>query len=280
MTETLRPRVGIVTDGAADGIREKNVSVVPINILFGDDSYETGIDLSNERFRELIETRQVIPTTSVPNRVRFYDAYDSLVGKQDLDVISIHVGSKFSGTCGMAESIAQEYNGRVKVFDTGTVSGAQGLMVMKAQEMANNGVNSEKIMETLTDMKERITLRVVIPNLDYVKKSGRINVTQLYVGKILGLIGIAQIDNNISTPVERIIGERRIINWLTDYATKESIPEQIMVLDYGARKFSEGLRERLIAKGKVPENRINLGDLGPVGSSHGGPGTVGMVVLR
>ena len=284
---------GIVTDGAADMLRNdvlekdfyirgEDVLVVPINILFEKDSYETGIDLTTERFRELIKERKVIPTTSIPNEERFCDAYNELVNRQNLDVVSIHVGSKLSGTRDMAEGVAKKYNGRVSVVDSGTVSMAQGLMVIEAEKMAAKGATKEKILEMLTEMKERTTLRAVIPNLDYVKRSGRLNVTQLYAGKMLGLIGIAQIDNNISTTAKKIIGNRRTINWLTDYATQEgkNVPKRVVLLDYGARQFSEDLKQRLIVKGKVPENRINLGELGPVTSSHGGPGTVGMSVLR
>lgn len=155
MAENLRPvGVGIVTDGAADNIRREGVLVVPINIMFEKDSYETGIELDTNEFRRLVKETGIIPKTSIPNRFRFFDAYDKLVGGQNLDVVSIHVGSNLSGTCDMAEGVAKEYNGRVKVFDSGTVSGAQGLMVRKAQDMANSGATSEEIMEMLTGIKE------------------------------------------------------------------------------------------------------------------------------
>jgi DegV family protein with EDD domain len=169
--ERLRP-VAIVTDGAADlpplidlekmfGIaKEVPIKIVPLEVRIGNKTYKDSVSLMGG-INEV--TRTNLPKTAAANEEQFYDVYKELVTR-DFRVISLHVeGSnekhKLSGTLDSAIAASRRFDlGQVEIVDTGTVSMAEGLMVIKAAQMASNGLSQQEIVKNLQEIRKRISL--------------------------------------------------------------------------------------------------------------------------
>lgn len=284
--------VAIVTDAAADLPSSEELKTrfgvgpipqIPLSITFENDGQTdkyTTEDLDNKKFKELINETGIIPKTAALGEERFLNVYNELVTK-GFDVISIHLSDTLSGTGMVARNAAKEFSsGRVTIYNSETVSMAQGLLAIMAEKEAANGVPVEKILEKLDDMRKRTTLRAVLPNIKYLEASGRLSKPKAILGTILRIIPIVQIDHAKMRVLEKIRTSPKVLNWMTDYINEGEIPEQVAIVNFDADEATNNLVEKLIKDANVPKDRIYRGDLGPVTGSHGGPGSWAMITVR
>ncbi len=95
-------KIKIVTDSTCDLPREmieaEDITVVPLYINFGEESYRDGVDISRSDFYEMLPKAEVQPTTSVPGIGVFVRAYQNLIDAGADHIISIHISSHLSNT--------------------------------------------------------------------------------------------------------------------------------------------------------------------------------------
>lgn len=295
-------KVAIVTDGAADLPKDSelqfryqidHIPIVPLNVSFGTKNYKSGVGLGTELFIKLIDEERakgsgIIPKTAAPNEFDFCEQFETFV-RQDLDVISVNAGSNLSNTVQVANVAAENFSNRVSVCDTGTVSMAQGLQAIMAEKMAADGASRTEILEFLEDIKSRITLRAVTPNIPFLRESGRVSHLTSIFGQVLKIIPIIQIDHSqvkISGIVRRYGSDElkitsRAKDWMVDdYLKRGNRPQHIAILDLGVKEVADELKEKVIQETNLKEKDVYRGDLGAVTGSHGGPGTWVMITLR
>jgi DegV family protein with EDD domain len=94
--------IRIATDSTCDlppgYFQDYDITVVPINIQFGTETYEDGVTIDRETFVRKIDEMGILPTTSQPSAGQFEQYYDKLREEGATDIISLHVTSKLSGT--------------------------------------------------------------------------------------------------------------------------------------------------------------------------------------
>ncbi len=299
-------RVMIVTDEAADFPRQielrrklgvELVRVIPIGLTIGKDSFVVGESenkdspsIDNETFRKRINEEMssksgFMPKTNASLEIDFDKIYRDLITR-DLDVVSIHVSQALSETIANATRVVENIKSdRVSIFDSQTVSMAQGFMVIEAEKMAANGATSNEIIEMLTELRVRITLRAVTPNLPFLVASGRVPQAKAMIGRILNLVPVIKIDHIVEKKDVEQVGmfkkrvKNQAVEWMESYVEKKN-PQRVAIVDFGAKEDADELVERLIKNGVLPEDKIYRGDLGPVTSSHGGPGTWATVMVE
>src|SRR4030043_201007 len=129
--------VKIVTDSTSDippqVLKDLGITVVPIYVVFGNNTYRDRVDIGEEEFYSKLSQDSVHPTTSVPSPKDFADVYNKLAKETD-EIISIHLTSKESGTYNSAllgkELVTKKC--RVEVLDSLSVSLGLGLIVIHA----------------------------------------------------------------------------------------------------------------------------------------------------
>jgi DegV family protein with EDD domain len=148
----------IVTDYAADISPEQlegfEVHYLPLMITIDGKTYRSGVDITPSEFYELQEKAKEIPTTSQPSPGDFADLYRNLA-KKDPDILSIHISSGLSGTVNAARigaSAVSEAN--VEIYDTKTLSGAQGWHVEMAAKAVRAGWDKHRILSMLKQITE------------------------------------------------------------------------------------------------------------------------------
>jgi DegV family protein with EDD domain len=282
-------KVLVFTDAAADlpSIEELKtrynigpIPQIPLAVNFGEHSFEVGINIDSKLFSDLVSNSNTIPKTSALSSERFLDQYKKQA-QDGLDILSVHIGDNLSEVGNQARSAAKEIkSSRVTVYNTGTVSMAQGFLAIEAERAAAAGLNLEQIISILDNKKDRCFLRAVTPNLPYLRASGRASHIQEVLGSILKMNPILQIDRGKVDNVAKPRTGRKAIDWLVNFANENQTIEQIAILDFEAQKDADDLTARLVKEAKIPEDIIYRGILGPVTASHGGPGTFVMVAVR
>ena len=144
----------IVTDSSMDmpvgWDKEYEISILPVNINFGEKTFRQGIDLSVEQFYRMVNDLKMIPHTSLPSPVQIMDFYRKIANKGDT-ILSLHVASKMSGTYNAvqlaAREIASEFN--IFPFDSGNGSAGLAYMCKEARLCQRAGLSVQEIEATL-----------------------------------------------------------------------------------------------------------------------------------
>lgn len=183
-----RPPV-IVTDAGCDlppDIFERyQIQVAPLTLLFGEETYRSGVDMTQEQFYARLSRGDVHPTTSQPTVGDFVDLYKRL-GQDGTPILSIHMSIGLSGTVNVARLAAKELPGQaISVWDSGTLSSAMGMQVLTAARAAQAGYDTDSILPLLKQTHESCDLLFTVEDLTYLHRGGRIGAVQYQIGQLL-----------------------------------------------------------------------------------------------
>ena len=275
--------VRVVTDSTADlppdVVRELGITVVPLLVLFGDEVYRDGVDLSSEEFFERLTTSPVLPTTSQPSVGAFQATYRELAAQTD-EIVSIHISARVSGTCESALQACNSLGGspRVEVVDGETTSMGLGFQVIAAARAAQRGAGLDEVAAAARSVGRRVHLLVLLETLEYLRRGGRIGRAQAFLGSVLNLKPLLTIREGIVHPVARVRTRVRALDQIFRYCMAYGEIEEVAVMHgttpEDAEMLAQRVRERLAG---VP---VRVGRLGPALGVHGGPGIIGVVVVE
>jgi DegV family protein with EDD domain len=186
-----RRPVSVVTDSACDlseeVIRAHGIHVAPMSLMDGDRTYRDGIDISAEEFHERLRGQSALPTTSQPSPQAFLDAFARALEEGEA-VVGVMVGSTLSGTLRSAEAAAaRSGQGQVHLVDSLGASLLEGLLVLKAVELAELGSAPEQIVQEVRRVRAQSGLLFTVETLDRLLASGRVGRGQALVGRVLDL---------------------------------------------------------------------------------------------
>ncbi len=272
-------KVKIITDTACDltldYLKGRGIKVVPMTINFSNHSYEDGINLTRDEFYKLLTTSAKLPTTAQPTPGAFLRAIKE-VTDQDDEAIVITISTGMSGTYDSAvmarDQLAQKE--QVSVFDSRTASLGQGLLVIKAQEMADAGLEKKEILKELIKIRSRLYSVFTLDTLEYLEKGGRVSKVQAVVGEILNVKPILHVNREgqiISR--EKVRGRRRAIKRILDIMAEDGreLFKQLITIGHSrcpeeAENFATEIKRLYGVKD------IIIGELSSTVGTHTGPG--------
>src|SRR5439155_808294 len=163
---SARWAVRIVTDSTSDMspklARELGVSVVPLSVIFGDESYKEGTEIGHDLFYDKLVRSKVLPTTSAPSPGDFLAAYEPILA-DGADIVSIHISGKLSATGNNARQAAEQLSdrgGKIEVIDSRSVSLGISFLVCAAAAVAysTNPQDAEDLCRRLREALPGITV--------------------------------------------------------------------------------------------------------------------------
>ena len=152
-------------------LRQWNISLIPMHILMGEESYLDGVTIHPADVFAHAQNGGKMPKSAAPNLVEYTDFLAPFARDYDA-VIHINVGSKFSSCFQNARLAAQEF-GNVYVVDSENICTGQGYLVLQAAKWAADGLPPKNISMRLQGLAKRVELSFVLNQLDYMAKSGR-----------------------------------------------------------------------------------------------------------
>jgi DegV family protein with EDD domain len=175
--------VAIVTDGAAslptDLAAECGVAVVPMWLnLEGHEVRESDCSLD-----DVLRAENV--TTSGPSPGEFEQAFTTMLG--DDGVVVLTIAASMSSTYQAAALAAKELGDRVRVIDTTTAAGAEGLVVLAAARAARAGGDLDAVEAAARHAMSQVRLVATMPSLDHLVRSGRVPGIAGWAGRHLGI---------------------------------------------------------------------------------------------
>ena len=268
----------IVLDSTADfpeaPERFPNWRVVPLYVLFGDESYRDYVELSPEAFYARLRTAEQLPTTSQPTPGDFLAAYETLTEYER--VYSLHISSALSGTYQSARTAAAEIGDKMRVVDSESASAAIAMLGLALQRRLEDGTTDEEIDALIARFKERAGLIFTVDTLEFLRRGGRIGRASAWAGELLHVKPILTIKREV-VPIKRVRGNRKAVQEFVSAFTSATsdVPSlKVGIAHADAPERAEQLRK--MVRAERPQAEIELiTTLGAVVGTHSGPGTVG-----
>ena len=278
--------VRIITDSAADlepaELEQKNITCIPLSVMFGDQEYQENVSLSKEKFYELLLSAPVLPKTAQPSPQYLLDLFEQAKEAGD-EAVYICLSSALSGTfqsAMMTKNLAD--SGLCHVVDSRNATGGQRQIVEYAARLRDQGANGAQIVEKLEAMRDRIVLYACIDTLEYLYKGGRISQTAYTLGSLAQIKPIIRVDESggIAIPT-KAMGMRKGMDYLCKRLEQQNPDGEfpLYVMYTNNRSVAETLAEKIRKMGyDVPESNIIA--VGAAIGSHVGPDACGIVYVH
>ncbi len=279
------PRVAIVTDSAADlppdVVRETGITVVPLIVSFGDESFKAGVDLSTEAFWErTLAPGAPFPTTAAASPGDFHMAFAACFERGADSIVCVDVGSELSGTIKSARIARDMLADRdIHVVDSRSASMAVGLLVEMAAEMAAAGDDAATIAAELERRRQDIDLYLTLDTLEYLKKGGRISPATAAIGGLLALKPIITVREGKVETTDRVRTRGKAVERTIELLTQRPIERLAVLYTPGADvdTFRDAVVDR--SQREIDPAYISTELVGPSVGPHIGPACIGAVVM-
>jgi DegV family protein with EDD domain len=278
----LAMAVNIVTDSLGDiphGVAEElGVTVIPVYIGFGTETYRNGVDITTEQFYERLARSKTPPSTMVPSLGDFVTVYDRLAEQTD-EILVITLSSKFSALHEVAQQAVKlmKQKCRVEVIDSLAGIMGEGMIVLATAKAARAGASFDELVKITRHNIPRTHVRMAFDTLEYLKRGGRIGKAQALLGSVLRLNPILGIRDGEAAPFARKRSRDKAIDYLYHFATGFAHIEEMAVEDATTPDEADMLADRL---GTIfPRERIYRSKVSPVVGVHVGPHVLAVSVL-
>ena len=256
-----------------------DIRTVPINIQFGTETYQEGIDIDRPTFFRKLE--EVMPTSSQPSPGQFAEVYRELAD-QGHSILCVVITSKHSGTyqsAVLAKSMLPEAD--IEVFDTLSISIGTGYQVLAAARAAEEGQSMEEIIQLLEGIRSRMYLYLTPATLKYLQKSGRVGKLAGALASLLNVKPIIKVEDGVLEAFEKVRTRSKSLDRiveLTAEAVGTTEPVKLGIPHAEVPDEAEELRERLESTFNCDE--MHVVDLACSLTVHGGPGIIGIISYR
>ena len=270
-------KIALVTDSTCDlpesVVKDKNITVIPLNVHFGDETFLDGIDLQSNEFFEKLSTSEIHPQTSQPSVGRFVETYNDLLKKHD-SILSLHISSKLSATYNSALQAQKEIgNEKIKVIDSMNGTLGLGAIVHHIADLNQKGESFENLVKEAENIIPNAIFMGLVPTLEYLAKGGRIGKARAFMGSLLKIKPIlSAVDGEIQS-----VGKARTLIKGMDFIVEEMKNRKIsklFIVHANHEERANLLKEK--TKDLIDPKDVIIAEFGPVVGTHLGPGAFGV----
>jgi DegV family protein with EDD domain len=275
--------IRIVTDSSCDlpqGILDDyGITVVPLYINIGSESYLDGVTMSREEFYEGLPDFDSHPMTSVPGPGTFIEAFDELADGGAKEILAIHVAGSLSAMVNSARLAAEEWDKLpVTVFDSGNLTLGTGFQAMAAAKAASEEQTMDEIVTLLKDQAARTYCFAALDTVEFLRRSGRLTRFQSSLASILQIKPLLKM-NSGEFDMERVRTRKVALDRVIELLSELGPLEELALVHTHAPEEAEVLGGK--ARHLAPEGAFSLSaEVTPVIGTHIGPGAVGFVAIK
>ena len=279
-------RVAIVTDSTAyipnEQTKQLNISIVPLILVWGEESFEDGVDMLPEDFYRRMENSKLMPTTSQATVLSIKSAFDGLLA-QGFDVLGIFLSSKLSGTVQsaiQARAMLQKGQEKIVIFDSLATTMAMGWPVLTAARAAETGENLLECQKLAKQARSQTGVMFVVETLEYLHRGGRIGGAQAMLGNILKVKPLLELQDGRIESVEKVRTKKHALARMLDLVEQKVAGRTpIRLATVHANAEAEALLLLETARQRFNPIESLISPLSPVIGAHAGPGTVALAYL-
>jgi DegV family protein with EDD domain len=275
-------KIAWITDSTAYITEElknhKDVYVLPLSIIFGDEAFEDGVDLSTDELYKKINSEKEIPKTSQPSVGKTAELFSQL--KENYDAaIAIHISSKLSGTLEATRSAGEIAEFPLETVDSKSMSYAITSLLLSGIRQSDEETDYRQLAANLRKESELHENLILLGNLEQFYKGGRMSGTQFLLGNLLKIKPIIRINPSGEFMLaEKVRSEKkatnRILELFSESYSKYAV-SQIQILHGNVPDRANEIKQELLSK--YPALDIVMGEISSTIAVHAGEGTVGLM---
>jgi DegV family protein with EDD domain len=270
--------VKIVTDSSSDIppeiARELDITVVPLSVRFGAQTYRDGIDIMPEEFYRRLVAEPVHPATAAVSPGDFAGVYDKLAAEAG-GIISIHLSQKVSATYNAAvqgRSLMENKACPVEIIDSRFVTIALGLITIGAARAAQAGKDMQEIVAQVNALVPCMRVYGILDTLKYVMKGGRLGRAGPFISSILPVKPVLTMKDGTVAPIGAARTRLKAIERLCGLIASVPMVQEIGIAHSATEEELLSFVERI--KSILPDIKPVISRLGPALGVHGGPGSI------
>lgn len=281
-------KIRIVTDSTADIAaelrNELGIEMVPLRVLFGEETFLDAVTIDSEQFYEKLATASAMPTTSQPTPNEFSEVYERILQEDpEATIISLHLASVLSGTYQSAVigSSMVEQEADITVIDSKSASYGFGTRVVKAARMALAGESKEAILAEIDRLEREMGLYFLVDTLEFLQKGGRIGKASALIGSILNIKPILSLEKEGTVySVDKVRGTKKAMQRILELLEQRygSDPVSITIAWTHGNETAMELCE--LVKSRFNVQSVDYTTIGAVIGTHVGPGTSAVFMYR
>lgn len=277
-------KVAIVTDSTAyipqNLVEEYNISVAPQILIWGEETFEDGIDIQPDEFYERLKTAKVMPTSSQVTVTSFHDIFTKL-SSEGYDILAVLLSDQLSGTIDSATQARESFpNTNIEIIDSETVAMALGFQVLAAARVASQGGNLLKCKEIAEIAKDKTGVIFAVDTLEFLHRGGRIGGGSRYLGAALNIKPILEVTGGRVESVERVRTRKKSLQRILDMVEERVAGSEVVRLATLHANGSDEARDLLEqANRRIKSVESIFSTISPVVGTHAGPGTIGLAYM-
>lgn len=274
--------IKILVDSACDleqsDAQALGVSLLPLQIRFGEEEFLDGVTLSHRAFFEKLIETNTLPQTSQINEYRFEEAFSELT-EDGSEVVAITLSSKLSGTHASAVKAAKKFGGKVHVVDSLNACIGERILLEYAVRLVKEGrLGAAEIAAELDEKKGKIQLLAVLDTLQYLRKGGRISSVTAIAGEMLSIKPVISVVRGEVKLVGKAMGSKKGNNLLTKLVSDCGGIDFTMPYVLGYSGLSDEFLQKYIrdseALWKEHTDHVPYYLIGSTIGTHVGPGAI------
>ncbi|MCD8204318.1 MAG: DegV family protein [Coprobacillus sp.] len=272
------------SDLSEDLIKEYDINIIHSSVIMGEEAKLDGIDITASDVYRFYEESGNLPRTCAINVSEFISYFSSLLEKYD-EIVHISFTSKSSGTYFNALEASKQFNGRVRVIDSLSLSTGIGLLALKASDLVKEGAsNAQEIASYLDEYKKRLCVSFVVNTLTYLYKGGRCNGITMAIASVLQIKPQIVLEDGEMHSKNKYRGkdEKIIESYVNDVLSLFPSPDlERVFITSSSEDLPAEMKEKAV---KILENRgfkhIYYTVAGATIATHCGPKTLGILFVN
>ena len=261
-------------------LAENEISLVPLTVVKGDEQFKDGVTITAADIFAHVAAGGDLCSTAANSIGEYADEFEKYTEYDG--VIHITIGSGFS-SCYQNACLAAEDYPNVRVVDSQNLSTGQGLVVLKACELAKTATDLDALADQLRSFTEKVEASFLVDKLDYLAKGGRCSAVAALGANLLNLKPCIEVKNGKMGVVKKYRGkyEKCLASYVKErLAGREDIDRKTLFVT--KTEVSDVCYEAVMAAVTENGNFENTYETtaGCTVSCHCGPGTLGVLFVR
>ena len=278
-------------DMSSSLLMEYDITLVPFYITFDTENYyRENIELTNQRFYEILTTEKVFPKTSLPSVVDYMTCFESAIEAGN-DVLCLCLSSKFSGSYQSAVNakllLEEKYtDANICIIDSMQATGGQGVLLLQIAKMKKEGYSLDECIHKVNEISSTSRIMFTVDTLEYLTKGGRVGKATSLAGTMLNLKPMIQLKEGELIPYSNVRGRKKsllkMIEMVAEHfnETKESFHDYDFIMANATTmeetlQVQEMLEELIGRKLEYPVFQIGV----TIGT-YTGPGAIGICFIK
>ena len=272
-------KIRIITDSASDmpAVHRPEVAVLSMTVTFGAEEFQDGINLTHHQFYEKLIEGEDLPTTSQISPSQFEEVFQAAVDAGET-VVAVVLSAKLSGTYQSACIAAEEFPGQVFVVDSANATLGELVLVERAVELMDQGLDAAAIAARLEEEKKEVRLVGLLDTLEYLKRGGRVSASVALVGGLLAIKPVVAVQDGEVVVLGKARGSKNGNSLLVQEIEKTAGVDFTRPYRLGYTGLSDALLQKYVADSRQlwqdHTESLPICTVGGTIGTHVGPGAV------